>query len=243
MRWLVNLYPRQWRQRYGAEFGALLEASPTSARLCLDVARGALDAHLTRAIERGIAMPLKSRLMLLASACSGLVAIAALLSLWFVQVEMPWAFNTPAFLQVERHLATKGLTPDLEQTLQEAAKSMGAPAIYVFEGEGDRVGASPGPILAAYPVALAGTQNDASALVALREMGAVSPARSMNIGINYSVKAPDGKTYGVYIVRASLGATFKENARLVAITTGMVAIFLALWTRRPSVAAIPIEPR
>ena len=44
-RWLVRLYPRAWRRRYGAEFTALLEQQPFTLTGILDVVRGALDAH------------------------------------------------------------------------------------------------------------------------------------------------------------------------------------------------------
>jgi hypothetical protein len=49
---LIRLYPRRWRQRYGAEFEQLVadltERSGGRAgwRVALDVARGALDAHI-----------------------------------------------------------------------------------------------------------------------------------------------------------------------------------------------------
>ena len=44
--WLVRLYPRDWRDRYGDEFEALLEECLHSPLDVLDVALGALDAHL-----------------------------------------------------------------------------------------------------------------------------------------------------------------------------------------------------
>ena len=48
---LVRLYPRRWRQRYGEEFEQLLADLTDSGgragwRVALDVARGALDAHI-----------------------------------------------------------------------------------------------------------------------------------------------------------------------------------------------------
>jgi hypothetical protein len=43
---LVRLYPRAWRARYEEEFRALLEATPMTRRDAIDIARGALDAHL-----------------------------------------------------------------------------------------------------------------------------------------------------------------------------------------------------
>jgi len=49
MNWLLRLYPRGWRDRYGDEFAALL-ADVSGPRLRLrmawDIARGAFDAHL-----------------------------------------------------------------------------------------------------------------------------------------------------------------------------------------------------
>lgn len=41
-RLLVRLYPRQWRERYGAELLALIEESPVDGRLFVDVAAGAI---------------------------------------------------------------------------------------------------------------------------------------------------------------------------------------------------------
>jgi len=45
-RWLIRLYPQAWRERYEAEFVALLEESPTTLLDTLDLTLGALDAHL-----------------------------------------------------------------------------------------------------------------------------------------------------------------------------------------------------
>ncbi len=46
MRWLVRLYPPAWRERYEAEFLAVLEARGVTPSIALDVTRGALDAWL-----------------------------------------------------------------------------------------------------------------------------------------------------------------------------------------------------
>lgn len=43
---LILLYPHAWRQRYGAEYRALLEDMPLTWRMGFDSLRGALDAHL-----------------------------------------------------------------------------------------------------------------------------------------------------------------------------------------------------
>ena len=45
-RWLVGLYPRVWRERYGDEFEILLEECLHSPLDALDIVLGALDAHL-----------------------------------------------------------------------------------------------------------------------------------------------------------------------------------------------------
>lgn len=44
-RWLLALYPAHWRARYGDEFSALLDETPLTPALVIDVIRGALDAH------------------------------------------------------------------------------------------------------------------------------------------------------------------------------------------------------
>ena len=45
-RWLVHLYPGEWRERYEEEFVATLEESPATFAVLLDVALGALDARV-----------------------------------------------------------------------------------------------------------------------------------------------------------------------------------------------------
>lgn len=44
--WLVGLYPREWRRRYGDEIAHLLGQERLTAQLVLDLVRGALDARL-----------------------------------------------------------------------------------------------------------------------------------------------------------------------------------------------------
>jgi hypothetical protein len=45
-RWLLGVYPRVWRERYGDEFEILLEECLHSPLDVLDIVLGALDAHL-----------------------------------------------------------------------------------------------------------------------------------------------------------------------------------------------------
>jgi hypothetical protein len=43
--WLVRLFPRAWRERFGDEFAALLDDTPLSAMAVLDVVRLAAVTH------------------------------------------------------------------------------------------------------------------------------------------------------------------------------------------------------
>lgn len=45
--WVLRLYPRAWRARYGDELAALLEGQPISFAMHLDLLGGALDARLS----------------------------------------------------------------------------------------------------------------------------------------------------------------------------------------------------
>ncbi len=55
-RLLVLLYPRTWRQRYAAEFLALLEQEALTPGELLDIVRGALDAHRLHLAQRSQAV-------------------------------------------------------------------------------------------------------------------------------------------------------------------------------------------
>ena len=62
--WLIRRYPGWWRDRYGDEVLALLEDRPPSRRDRLDLAHGAIDAHL-----RG--GPARSRTLIVAALTAG----------------------------------------------------------------------------------------------------------------------------------------------------------------------------
>jgi hypothetical protein len=49
---LVRLYPRAWRERYGDEFQALLDARAVTWRVVVDVARGCVREHVARIAGR-----------------------------------------------------------------------------------------------------------------------------------------------------------------------------------------------
>jgi hypothetical protein len=51
---LVRLYPREWRDRYEAEFLGLISERPPTIPARLDIIRGALDAHLHPQVRRNV---------------------------------------------------------------------------------------------------------------------------------------------------------------------------------------------
>ena len=58
---LIRLYPRDWRDRYEAEFLGLVSERRQSVAERLDIIRGALDAHLHPQVRRNVeAAPLSS---------------------------------------------------------------------------------------------------------------------------------------------------------------------------------------
>jgi hypothetical protein len=52
MRWLLRLYPRDWRRRYGPEMEALLSEMHPGPRAAVDLVRGAIDARLHPQLPR-----------------------------------------------------------------------------------------------------------------------------------------------------------------------------------------------
>lgn len=59
MKWLLQLYPARWRERYGEEFGAVLASQRASVGMVLDVLGGAIDAHLYPQIQSSNSKPIK----------------------------------------------------------------------------------------------------------------------------------------------------------------------------------------
>jgi hypothetical protein len=59
MKWLLQLYPGRWRDRYGEEFGAVLASQRASVGMVLDVLGGAIDAHLYPQIQNSNSKPIK----------------------------------------------------------------------------------------------------------------------------------------------------------------------------------------
>jgi hypothetical protein len=61
-RWLLRLYPRDWRERYEDEYAALLEECALTPLTILDVGLGALDARLHADALTGRRLSMSSRL-------------------------------------------------------------------------------------------------------------------------------------------------------------------------------------
>ena len=75
-KWLVALYPERWRDRYGDEFCALLEAEPASPSLVIDVIRGAIGARATSPAAGVI--PMRSRSLTMTSLLAALLVLPSL---------------------------------------------------------------------------------------------------------------------------------------------------------------------
>ena len=55
-RWLVRLYPRDWRERYGEEFAALLQDGSGGIRALLNVLWSALRERVVPTVALGVVM-------------------------------------------------------------------------------------------------------------------------------------------------------------------------------------------
>ena len=55
-RWLVRLYPRQWRERYGEEFEALLQEGSGGFRAFVNVLVSAIGEYAVPAMRSGVVM-------------------------------------------------------------------------------------------------------------------------------------------------------------------------------------------
>lgn len=79
---LVGLYPAAWRRRYGNEFLALLEDRPPTGVAILDVAWGALDAHLFPQAPEG-RFRVFTRIAGLAALGAGLIIVLGIFNIYF----------------------------------------------------------------------------------------------------------------------------------------------------------------
>lgn len=99
MKWLINLYPKKWRKRYGDEFLYILEKRELSLKEIIDVFINAMDVRLLNLVEEIINMDKKIRDIMLHSVFNrflivGSIILLGLLGGYFI------ANYTPSILEL-----------------------------------------------------------------------------------------------------------------------------------------------
>jgi hypothetical protein len=91
IQWLLRLYPRAWRERYGDEVASVLAEHRVTAWTALDLLLGALDAHLHRHLlpERLISMTHRMRSSEIVVFCAFALFCVAWLPLRLVRDPLP----------------------------------------------------------------------------------------------------------------------------------------------------------
>ena len=94
LRWVVRLYPARWRNRYDAEFDALLDDITPSFSDLYDVLRDVLQVRVTTSINACLVIapvsPINSRLPVIASlSAHGLIIMLILVAVWGQVTTMP----------------------------------------------------------------------------------------------------------------------------------------------------------
>ncbi|KAB2353984.1 hypothetical protein [Bacillus toyonensis] len=81
MKWLINLYPKKWRKRYGDEFLYILEKRKLSWKEIIDVFINAMDARLLNLVEEIINMDKKNRYIMLHSVFNRFLIVGSIILL------------------------------------------------------------------------------------------------------------------------------------------------------------------
>ncbi|MGW6150892.1 hypothetical protein ACWFN4_26375 [Bacillus mycoides] len=81
MKWLINLYPKKWRKRYGDEFLYILEIRKLSLKEVIDVFINAMDARFLNLVEAIINMDKKIRDIMIHSVFKRFLIIFSVISL------------------------------------------------------------------------------------------------------------------------------------------------------------------
>lgn len=81
MKWLIHLYPKKWRDRYGEEFLYILENRSLSFKEVIDVGVNALDARILNLVEGVFDMNNKVREIMLGSVLKRFLIIASIVLL------------------------------------------------------------------------------------------------------------------------------------------------------------------
>ncbi|AKR12578.1 hypothetical protein [Bacillus thuringiensis] len=81
MKWLINLYPKKWRKRYGDEFLYILEKRELSLKEIIDVFINAMDVRLLNLVEEIINMDKKIRDIMLHSVFNRFLIVGSIILL------------------------------------------------------------------------------------------------------------------------------------------------------------------
>ncbi|AKR12998.1 hypothetical protein AC241_30350 (plasmid) [Bacillus thuringiensis] len=81
MKWLINLYPKKWRKRYGDEFLYILGKRELSLKEIIDVFINAMDARLLNLVEEIINMDKKIRDIMLHSVFNRFLIVGSIILL------------------------------------------------------------------------------------------------------------------------------------------------------------------
>lgn len=103
MKWLIRLYPKKWRKRYGDEFLYILENRKLSFKESIDILINAMDARFLHLVEWIINMDKKIRDMMLRSVLNrfliiGLVIFIGMFGGYWI------GNNTPSILELSPKL-------------------------------------------------------------------------------------------------------------------------------------------
>lgn len=99
MKWLIHLYPKKWRKRYGDEFLYILENRNLSFKEIIDVCINAMDARFLNFVEGIIKMDKKIRDIMLGSVLNRFLIIGSVIFLGMLGGY--WiGNNTPSILEL-----------------------------------------------------------------------------------------------------------------------------------------------
>lgn len=116
-RWLLRLYPRVWRERYGDELLALLDTAPVDSRVVRDVLGGAIGEWVHRACDA-------------APQVTG--ALRGLLGCYCATHLIWWGMSSVGFLEIQpgspRAWSTEGLL--LSAQIQARAAAVCAAVVF-----------------------------------------------------------------------------------------------------------------
>lgn len=84
MKWLINLYPKKWRKRYGDEFLYILENRKLSLKEVIDIVINAMDARFLNFVEGFINMDKKIHEIMLHSVFKRFLIIIPVILLGFL---------------------------------------------------------------------------------------------------------------------------------------------------------------